>query len=105
MRAIKAEKNKPRDHPPTINTEDFIVDICFHPCMNLIALANIVGDILLYEYNNEETKLINTLELHMEACRDVEFDNEGSAMYSTAKVNFCPKICLLKIICPTLQPY
>ncbi|XP_045520685.1 WD repeat-containing protein 55 homolog [Pieris brassicae] len=85
VRAIKAEKSKPRDHPPTINTSDFIVDICFHPCRNLIALANIVGDILLYEYNNDETKLVNSLELHMEACRDVEFDNEGSVMYSTAK--------------------
>ncbi|CAG4944885.1 unnamed protein product [Colias eurytheme] len=85
VRAIKAEKNKPRDHPPTINTEDFIVDICFHPSKNVIALANIVGDILLYEYSNDETKLVNTLELHLKACRDVEFDSEGDTMYSTAK--------------------
>ncbi|CAK1549860.1 unnamed protein product [Leptosia nina] len=85
VKAIKAEKNKPRDHPPTINTEDFIVDICFHPSNNLIAIANIVGDILLYEYSNEETKLVKTLELHLKACRDVEFDDDGTVMYSTAK--------------------
>ncbi|KAG6454023.1 hypothetical protein O3G_MSEX008482 [Manduca sexta] len=85
VKAIKAEKNKPRTHPPAITCEDFIVDISFSPCKNIIALANIVGDILLYEYSNEETKLINTLELHLKACRAVEFDDEGVTMYSTAK--------------------
>ncbi|XP_049865977.1 WD repeat-containing protein 55 homolog isoform X2 [Pectinophora gossypiella] len=85
VKAIKAEKNKQRDHPPTITCDDFIVDISFNPSRNLIALANIVGDILLYEYNTEETKLVNTLELHLKACRDVEFDIDGTTMYSTAK--------------------
>ncbi|CAD0196199.1 unnamed protein product [Chrysodeixis includens] len=86
VKAIKAEKNKQRDHPPAISCEDFIVDISMHPSKNLIAIANIVGDVLLYEYNNEETKLVNTLELHLKACRDVEFDDEGTTLYSTAKV-------------------
>ncbi|XP_052756896.1 WD repeat-containing protein 55 homolog [Galleria mellonella] len=85
VKAIKAEKNKPRDHPPTITSEDFIVDISFSPIKNLIAIANIVGDILLYEYSNDETKLVNTLELHLKACRQVEFDNNGLTVYSTAK--------------------
>lgn len=86
IKAIKAEKSKPRDHPPNIICEDFIVDISLHPSRNLIAIANIVGDVLLYEYNNDETKLLNTLELHLKACRDIEFDNEGTTLYSTAKV-------------------
>lgn len=86
VKAIKAEKNKPRDHPPTITCEDFIVDISFNPARNLIALANIMGDVLLYEYNDNETKLVNTLELHVKACRDVEFDANGTTMYTTAKV-------------------
>ncbi|XP_069357625.1 WD repeat-containing protein 55 homolog isoform X1 [Maniola hyperantus] len=85
VKAIKAEKNKPRDHPPSIKTEDFIVDICFHPVKNLIAIANIVGDVLLYEYTNDETILRKTLELHLKACRDVEFDNDGITMFTTAK--------------------
>ncbi|XP_045762747.1 WD repeat-containing protein 55 homolog isoform X1 [Maniola jurtina] len=85
VKAIKAEKNKPRDHPPSIKTEDFIVDICFHPAKNLIAIANIVGDVLLYEYTNDETVLLKTLELHLKACRDVEFDNDGITMFTTAK--------------------
>ncbi|XP_013200488.1 WD repeat-containing protein 55 homolog [Amyelois transitella] len=85
VKAILAEKNKQRDHPPLITLEDFIVDISFSPIKNLIAVANIVGDILLYEYSNEETKLVSTLELHLKACRDVEFDDTGLSMYSTAK--------------------
>ncbi|XP_041978961.1 WD repeat-containing protein 55 homolog [Aricia agestis] len=85
VKAIKDEKNKPRDHPPTIKTDDFVVDISFHPLKNIIALANIVGDVLLYDYNNDECKLVNTLELHLKSCRDVEFDDNGLTMFTTAK--------------------
>ncbi|XP_063838863.1 WD repeat-containing protein 55 homolog isoform X2 [Ostrinia nubilalis] len=85
VKAIKAEKNKARDHPPTINCEDFIVNISFNPVKNLIALANIVGDVLLYEYSNEETKLVETYEVHLKACRDIEFDDSGLTLYSTSK--------------------
>lgn len=92
VKAIKAEKNKPRDHPPTISSDDFIVDISFSPIKNLLTLANVVGDVLFYEYNNEETKLVNTLELHLKACRDVEFDNSGLTLYSTGKVSMVIEI-------------
>ncbi|CAH2066617.1 unnamed protein product, partial [Iphiclides podalirius] len=85
VKAIKAEKTKPRDHPPAIICEDFIVDISFSPSKNLIALANIMGDVLLYEYNNDETKLVNTFELHVKACRDVEFDDTGDIMFTAGK--------------------
>lgn len=87
VKAIINEKNKPRDHPPIITCEDFIVDISFNPAKDFIALATIVGDVLFYEYNNDETKLVNTLELHLKACRDIEFDNEGTTLFSTAKVS------------------
>lgn len=86
VKAIKAEKNKQRDHPPTINCDDLIVDISFHPSENLIALGNIFGDVFLYKYSNEESKLVSTFELHLDAIRDIEFDNDGSTLFSTAKV-------------------
>ncbi|OWR44900.1 putative WD-repeat protein [Danaus plexippus plexippus] len=85
IRAIKQEKNKQRDHPPSIKCEDFIVDISLHPVKNIIALGNIVGDVLLYEYSNDETKILQTLELHIKACRDIEFDADGVNLFSTAK--------------------
>lgn len=101
VKAIKAEKSKPRDHPPTINCEDFIVDISFSPSKNLIALANIMGDVLLYEYKNDENKLLNTLELHVKACRDVEFNEEGDIIYTAGKVSF-NQIFLYKYVCLVL---
>lgn len=86
VKAIKAEKNKQRDRPPNIDTEDFVVAISFHPSRNLIALATIMGDVLMYEYTNDENKLLNTHELHLKACRCVEFNSEGTIMYTAAKV-------------------
>lgn len=87
VKAIKFEKSKPRDHPPTILCDDFVVNISFHPSKNLIALGNICGDVLFYEYSNDETKLTNTLELHLNAIRDIEFDDDGTTIFSTAKVS------------------
>ncbi|GBP40343.1 WD repeat-containing protein 55 homolog [Eumeta japonica] len=85
VKAIKLEKDKKRDHPPLISSEDFIVDICFHPEKDIIAVANIMGDVLVYAYNDEETNLLTSHELHLTACRAVEFDSEGRNMYTTAK--------------------
>lgn len=83
--AIRAEKNKKREQPPKIKHDDFIVDISFHPSRDLIAIATIMGDVLIYEYTNEENNLIDTHELHLKACRAVEFNSEGTIMYSTSK--------------------
>lgn len=85
IKAIIKECNKERDHPPTIKCEDFITDLSFHPQNNIIAVANIVGDVLLYRYTNEENELIDTLELHTKACRDVEFSHDGNILFSTSK--------------------
>ncbi|KAJ8910124.1 hypothetical protein NQ315_005080 [Exocentrus adspersus] len=71
-------------HPP-IQCEDFITDISFHPNSNIIASASITGDVLLYKYTNEENTLVNTLELHTKACRNIEFSNDGRILFSTSK--------------------
>lgn len=85
VKAIIREREIPRDHPPNINCDDHVVDICFHPNENLLAVASITGDVLLYKYTNNENILIDTYELHLRACRDIEFDNEGKVLFSTAK--------------------
>ncbi|XP_003396059.1 WD repeat-containing protein 55 homolog isoform X1 [Bombus terrestris] len=85
VKAIIRSKDINTNHPPPITTEDHVVDICFHPNSNMIAVANIVGDVHLYKYNNTETKLVSTLELHLKACRDVEFNDSGTTLFSTAK--------------------
>lgn len=38
-----------------------------------------------YKYNNTKVELISTLELHLKACRDVEFNENGTILFSTAK--------------------
>lgn len=85
IKAIKRECNRERDHPPILQCEDFITDISFHPVNNIIAVASIVGDVLLYQYSNEENVLLRSVELHTKACRDIEFSVDGNLLYSTSK--------------------
>ncbi|XP_076302953.1 WD repeat-containing protein 55 homolog [Lasioglossum baleicum] len=85
VKAMIKSKDPQTNHPPPIETEDYVVDICFHPNTNMIAVANIVGDVLLYKYTNTETELVSTLEMHLKACRDIEFSEDGTTLFSTAK--------------------
>lgn len=85
IKAIKRECNSERNKPPSIQCEDFITDLSFHPTNNILAVASIVGDVLFYEYSNQENKLINSLELHTKACRDIEFNEDGTHLFSTSK--------------------
>ncbi|KAG6796996.1 WD repeat-containing protein 55 [Apis mellifera caucasica] len=85
IKAIIKSKDISNNHPPSITTEDYVVDICFHPNLNMIAIADIGGDIYLYKYSNTKVELISTLELHLKACRDIEFNENGTILFSTAK--------------------
>lgn len=85
IKAIRRECEQKRDHPPPIECEDFITDISFHPHKNILAVANIVGDIVLYQYTNEENTILDTLEVHTKACRDIEFSEDGKLLFSTSK--------------------
>nr|CAD7588668.1 unnamed protein product [Timema genevievae] len=85
IKAIRHEKEKPRDQPPDIPCEDFVVDISFHPLENIIAAATITGDVILHSYTNESTEIKETLELHTRACRDIEFNEDGNLLFSSSK--------------------
>jgi len=47
VKALRREREKCREHPPDIQSEDFIVDISFHPQREVIAAATITGDVIL----------------------------------------------------------
>jgi hypothetical protein len=47
VKAIRREREKCREHPPDIQSEDFVVDISFHPQEEIIAAATITGDVIL----------------------------------------------------------
>lgn len=47
IKAIIKSKDISNNHPPSITIEDYVVDICFHPNLNMIAIADIGGDVHL----------------------------------------------------------
>lgn len=85
IKAIRRENEKQRDHPPPIVCEDFITDISFHPHEDILAVGNIVGDVIFYKYTNNENAIVSTLEVHTKACRDIEFNHDGKILFSIAK--------------------
>ncbi|CAH0557152.1 unnamed protein product [Brassicogethes aeneus] len=94
IKAIRRNAENKRDHPPPITTEDFITDISFHPHEDIIAIANIVGDVGLYKYTNEENTLMESLESHTKACRDVEFSYDGKLNRFYENSHDVPVYCL-----------
>lgn len=85
IKKILANTKTPRTHPPDINIDDFVVDLSFHPDNDILAVATMSGDAFVYKYSVDECQLVQTLELHTKAIRDIEFSLDGSVLYSTAK--------------------
>lgn len=46
--AIKKSLEKQREKPPEVHSKDYIVDISFHPCEDIIAAAAVTGDVNMY---------------------------------------------------------
>lgn len=99
VKAIKAAKEIQRDHPPDIQTEDCIVDLCFHPVHDILAVASITGDVYIYNYSNDENQLMATHELHSKACRDIEFSEDGNTLFSCSKVWTKPSTLVVHSLC------
>ncbi|XP_050077591.1 WD repeat-containing protein 55 homolog [Anopheles maculipalpis] len=85
IKAIITEIKKPRSKPADIQTEDFVVDLSFHPCEDILAVGSSVGDVLLYKYSNEQNVLTATHELHTKAIRCVEFMRDGLSIISSGR--------------------
>lgn len=82
---ILANSKAARTHPPDINIDDYVVDLSFHPDADILAAGTISGDALIYKYSVDENVLVNTLELHLKAIRDIEFNHDGSVLFSASK--------------------
>lgn len=85
IKAIVANTKTERTHPPDINIDDFVVDLSFHPERDLLAVGTMSGDCLIYKYSVQENALMNTLELHNKAIRDIEFSLDGRSLLSASK--------------------
>lgn len=85
IKKILANTKTQRKSPPDINIDDFVTGLSFHPEEDILAVATMAGDALIYKYSTDENVLVNTLELHTKAIRDIEFSFDGSVLYSTSK--------------------
>lgn len=85
VKAIIANTRTTRVHPPDIATDEFVVDLSFHPDADILAVGTLGGDVLIYKYSNEENTLVTTLEMHTKAIRDIEFNDDGSTLFSASK--------------------
>ncbi|KAL1377262.1 hypothetical protein pipiens_016382 [Culex pipiens pipiens] len=85
IKAIITEIKKPRSKPPDIKTDDFVTDMCFHPSLDLLAVGTTTGDVILYSFTNDECTVKDTHEVHSKSVRDVEFNEAGDLIVSTAR--------------------
>ena len=85
VRKILVELKKERSKPKDIVTEDFPTDLSFHPEQNILAVATVMGDVLIYRYANEENQLLHTHEIHRKGIRDIEFSSNGRELISCSR--------------------
>lgn len=85
IQKILANAKTPKTHPPDINIDDYVTDLSFHPDNDILAAATMSGDVMLYKYSVDDNILVNTLEIHSKAIRDIEFNHDGSKLYSASK--------------------
>jgi WD repeat-containing protein 55 len=85
IKAIISEIKKPRSKPPDIKTDDYVVDLSFHPQLDILAVGTVTGDIVFYNYTNEENTIKQSLEVHTKAIRTIEYSHDGTIIYSTSR--------------------
>ncbi|MCL4126644.1 UNVERIFIED_CONTAM: hypothetical protein GTU68_064733 [Idotea baltica] len=82
--------NKPnieteRNHPPNFKTDSPVLDLCFHPESELLAVAGIDGDSVLYRYSLEKVEEVSRFSHHKKSCRQICFNADGKILYTVSK--------------------
>jgi len=63
--------------PPDVYLDDNIMDIKFSPVANVLAVAQVTGEIRIYSYNDKETTEQMKFDYHTDSCRAIEFSPDG----------------------------
>lgn len=86
VKAIKKYKDLSKERKLTeIKVDETVYDISFHTGENILAAADITGDIKLYSYSEADAELKCTLEIHTDSCRSIEFSHNGDSLISGSK--------------------
>jgi len=71
--------------PADIFLDDHVLDLCFSPCANVLALAQVTGEVRVYSYKDEVTTEQLHLTYHTDSCRAVAFSPDGNIIYTGSK--------------------
>ncbi|XP_050695853.1 WD repeat-containing protein 55-like [Eriocheir sinensis] len=74
-----------REHPPQLETEAMIMDLCFHPEADLLSMASIDGKVFIRRYNKEVTEEVTHFSHHKMSCRSVCYNEDGSLLFTTSE--------------------
>lgn len=79
--AIEAQ----RDHPPDLEADSGIVDVCFHPSVELLSTATMDGEVIIYRYSRECVEEVTRFSHHKKSCRAVCYNEDGTVLYTISK--------------------
>eukprot|EP00095_Tigriopus_kingsejongensis_P004957 maker-scaffold96_size378025-snap-gene-0.18 protein:Tk04957 transcript:maker-scaffold96_size378025-snap-gene-0.18-mRNA-1 annotation:"wd repeat-containing protein 55" len=84
--STKAKEQRERNAPPDIAfRKSDVADISFHPSEDLIAVADMNGQITVFAYTNEKNTAKKKLNIHKKAVRSIEYSMDGRHLYSGSK--------------------
>ncbi|GBB92887.1 hypothetical protein RclHR1_04640024 [Rhizophagus clarus] len=74
--------------PDSIEFDNQIFDLAFHPSENIIATGLITGEVFCHRYTvNNTNENINVMSIrpHKKSCRGLEFNHDGTSLFSVSK--------------------
>ncbi|XP_069950890.1 WD repeat-containing protein 55 homolog isoform X2 [Cherax quadricarinatus] len=82
---VKPSIEAQREHPPDLEADSGIVDICFHPSVELLSTATMDGEVMIYRYSQDSVEEVARLSHHKKACRAVCYNDDGTVLYTISK--------------------
>ncbi|CAG8546112.1 5238_t:CDS:2, partial [Acaulospora morrowiae] len=74
--------------PDPLTFENLVFDLAFHPHQNIIATGLITGEVFCHRYATEanaENQNILSIRPHRKSCRGLEFNHDGTVLFSVSK--------------------
>ncbi|KAG7173068.1 WD repeat-containing protein 55-like isoform X2 [Homarus americanus] len=82
---VKPSLEAQRNHPPDLETDSGIVDVCFHPNIELLSVATMDGEVMIYRYSRDSVEEVTRFSHHKKPCRTVCYNGDGTLLYTVSK--------------------